>query len=290
MSKSTPERIGVLGATGLVGTQLLRSLASGDTEVIAFSRKPPAQPAGWVSWRSADDDDPDGPITHWVSAAPIWATAERFPLLERHGAQRIVALSSTSIFTKAASPNGPDAKLARDLLAGEDLLQRRAVARGVGWTILRPTLIYGNGADKNVSEIARIISRFGFFPLFGEAKGLRQPVHAADVASACIDALQVPAASNKAYNISGGETLSYRAMAERIFHTLGRPVVTPRVPLVVFEMAVAIANRLLPGKNWSSAMAARMNLDMAFDHSEATRDFGFSPRPFAISVADVRPR
>jgi nucleoside-diphosphate-sugar epimerase len=280
-----------LGASGLVGAQVLRSLADADAEVIAFARKPPARPAEWVKWSSPDADDPqDKPITHWISTAPIWATAERFPLFERHGARRIVALSSTSIFTKAASPNGADARLARDLMAGEALLQRRAEARAIGWTILRPTLIYGNGADKNVSEIARIINRFGFFPLVGEAKGLRQPVHAADVAMACVHALESASARNRAYNISGGETLSYRAMAERIFRALGRPVVTPRVPLVAFDVALAIANRIVPGKGWSSAMAARMNLDMAFDHSEAARDFDFSPRPFAISTADVRPR
>jgi hypothetical protein len=34
-------------------------------------------------------------------------------------------------------------------------------------------------------------------------------------------------------------------------------------------------------------MAERMNRDLVFDHSEATRDFGFTPRPFVLSAEDV---
>ena len=93
---------------------------------------------------------------------------------------------------------------------------------GVDWVILRPTLIYGLGQDKNISEIVRLIRRFGFFPLVGQAKGLRQPVHAEDVATACLSALEKTDVVNRAYNLSGGETLSYREMINRVFTALGR--------------------------------------------------------------------
>jgi len=59
------------------------------------------------------------------------------------------------------------------------------------------------------------------------------------------------------------------------------------VPLFAFRFAVAIL-RLVPRyRNWSSAMAERMNRDLVFDHSEATRDFGFAPRAFVLSAEDV---
>ncbi len=63
--------------------------------------------------------------------------------------------------------------------------------QGVEWVILRPTLIYGHGRDKNITEIARFIRRFGFFPLLGKANGLRQPIHVEDVAEACFAALRI---------------------------------------------------------------------------------------------------
>ena len=41
---------------------------------------------------------------------------------------------------------------------------------------------------------------------------------------------------------------------------------------------------LLPGKeNVTPEMALRMNMDLCFDHSDATRDFGFSPRGFHLN-------
>jgi uncharacterized protein YbjT (DUF2867 family) len=109
---------------------------------------------------------------------------------------------------------------------------------------------------------------------------LRQPVHADDLAGACIQALGESATINKTYNLSGGETLSYRDMVERIFCSLGKASHVLPVPEWLFTGAMrAIA--LLPGKqNVTPEMALRMNMDLCFDHSDATRDFGFCPRGF----------
>ena len=92
------------------------------------------------------------------------------------------------------------------------------------YTIFRPTLIYGVGRDRNVADIARFAKRFGVFPILGKGLGLRQPVHAADLAEACILAVDSSASFNRIYNLSGGETLTYREMVERVF----RPWVSPR--------------------------------------------------------------
>jgi len=40
-------------------------------------------------------------------------------------------------------------------------------------------------------------------------------------------------------------------------------------------------------RQWSTAMAERMNRDMVFDHAEATRDLNFKPRAFVLSPEDV---
>jgi len=132
-----------------------------------------------------------------------------------------------------------------------------------------------------------IRSEFGVFPLFGRAKGLRHPLHAHDVAGACMAALGSPDAANRAYNLSGFDAIAYRDMVARIFSALGRPVRLLPVPLFAFVFAVAILRILPRYRNWSSTMAERMNRDLVFDHSEATRDFGFKPRPFVLSAEDV---
>jgi nucleoside-diphosphate-sugar epimerase len=176
---------------------------------------------------------------------------------------------------------------AAKLIDGETRLQAWAESRGIKWVILRPTLIYGLGRDKNISEIARFIRRFGFFSVLGEAKGLRQPIHAMDVAGACLAALQGSAASNRAYNISGGETLAYRDMVARIFMALGRLPRLLTVPLWVFRLAVTTLRCLPRYRQWSAAMAERMNHDLVFDHADAARDLDFKPRAFALAAEDL---
>lgn len=286
-------RIGLLGATSLVGECLLPLLTQSDGQVVAFSRRCVARADVGVEWRQLDErafspgPSPDfREIDLWICFAPIWALPEHFGLLGAHGARRVVVLSSTSRFTRGDASDPDEQSVARKLAEGEERLRAWAEANQVEWVILRPTLIYGRGRDKNISEIVRFIRRFGFFPLLGAAAGLRQPVHSGDVASACLAALDSPAAVNRAYNLSGGETLSYREMVSRVFAVLDRRPRLIMVPLWTFRLAVASMHVLPHYRHWTAAMAERMNQDMVFDHGEAAKDLGFSPRPFRLTRED----
>lgn len=293
-------RVGVFGATSLVGSCLLPLLTEAGLQGVAFSRQAVSQAGDAVEWRQllprnaqARSSSPmktssgEERISLWICVAPIWVLLDHFALLEAQGAQRVVALSSTSYFTKHESSDPEEQATARRLAVAEARVREWAESRNVEWVILRPTLIYGLGRDKNIAEIARFIRRFKFFPLFGRADGLRQPVHAADVAAACLSALHSPRAANRAYNISGGETLAYRNMVTRVFTALGYRPRLLTVPLWAFRLAVMLLRHLPRYRQWSTAMAERMNRDLVFDHSGAERDFGFKPREFVLSAGDV---
>lgn len=285
------KRLGLIGATSLVGECLLPMIKRKGMRVIAFSRSSGNPSKGGIEWRQLSEHPFTGGaeevIDFWICVAPIWVLPEHFRLLEAHNARRVVALSSTSRFTKGKSSDPGEQELARLLAGGEDALRTWAEARGVEWVILRPTLIYGRGRDKNVTEIMNFISRFGFFPLFGSAKGLRQPVHAEDVAQACLHALEESVGTNYAYNLSGGETLSYREMVGRIFDAIGRRPRLLTVPLWFFHLALMLMHLLPRYRHWTAAMAERMNQDLVFDHSEAAENLKFSPRPFRLDVKDL---
>lgn len=272
----------------MVGACVLSQLVQAKVHVSAFSRKAALQISGQgVDWQQIPSSPalalPCGAtISDWICIAPIWALPAHFSWLEARGARRIVALSSTSRFTKDTSSDPQEQATAQKLAEAESKLQTWAESRGIEWVVLRPTLIYQPGQDKNVSEIARFIGRFGFFPVLGKAQGLRQPIHAADVASACVAALHSPAAANRAYNISGGETLPYRNMVGRIFAAQGRVTRILGIPLWMFKLAVMLLRCLPRYRHWTTAMAERMNRDLVFDHTEAARDFGFRPRVFTL--------
>ena len=266
--------VAVLGASSLVGSCLVAQL----------------EEAGWQVSQCAREGLPAASpdlVPYWICVAPLWVLPDYFPLLLARGARYVVALSSTSVFTKAGSVDAGEQALAARLVMGEQTLQAWAEARGIVWVILRPTLIYGRGRDRNVSEVARLIRRWGFFPFLGRGDGLRQPVHAEDVASACVAALTAPAAMNRAYALSGGETLTYREMVMRIFKALGRVPRCVNVPRVFFSLALS-GLRLLPRyRHWTSAMAQRMSEDLVFDHGAARHDLGFLPRAFSLEPGDL---
>lgn len=282
-------RVGLLGATSLVGKCLIPLLINSGARVYAFSRQLIEPVGDGITWRTLSDSRSTNTdqLNHWICVAPIWVLSEHFPLLEAAGARRVVVLSSTSRFTKVGSGDTAETAVATRLIEAEDRFVAWAKSRGVEWLILRPTLIYGLGQDKNISEIARFIRRFGFFPVLGRAQGLRQPIHAEDVASVCFSASQAPGAANRAYNISGGETLTYREMIARVFAALGRRPRLLTVPLWSFRLVVSVVRCLPRYRQWSAAMAERMNRDLVFDHAEAARDIGFKPRCFALPAEDL---
>jgi hypothetical protein len=58
-------------------------------------------------------------------------------------------------------------ELLQRLADGERRLIATCERLGIGWTILRPTLIYAEGRDDNISRLARLIGKFGVLPLMG---------------------------------------------------------------------------------------------------------------------------
>lgn len=286
----TEQQVGLLGATSLVGECVLRLLASKELSVTAYSRSAVDHVSARVSWRRIESKAllraQPNQIEIWLCVAPIWVLPDYFKFLEAHGVRRVVVLSSTSRFTKVDSGDVAENIVAARLIKGEAQVQAWAESRDIEWVILRPTLIYGLGRDKNISEIARFIRRFGFFPVLGKATGLRQPIHAKDVAAACFSALQATSAANRAYNISGGETLTYREMIARVFAALGRRPRFLSVPLWAFRLAVSVLRCLPRYRLWSAAMAERMNRDLVFDYADATRDLKFKSRSLQLNPED----
>ncbi len=196
------------------------------------------------------------------------------------GIKQFIGFSSTSIFTKTDSDNSHERAVIARLEQAEAALASQGEQLGINWTILRPTLIYGCGEDQNIAFIASMIRRFSFFPLAGSSRGLRQPVHAGDLAQACIAAIGNERARNRAYNLSGGETLSYREMVERVFEALGKQPRLIAMPPLMLKSAMQLL-RILPAyRHLSAAMIDRMQRDMVFDHADAGADLDFHPRPF----------
>lgn len=263
----------VLGATSLIGRFALPRSAAAGLAHTPVSRRP--VPGGL----RADLTTPEGRAAlpgavTVLSLSPIWLLPDAIETLKANGMTRLVAFSSTSVLTKTTSTSAYEQGVVADLERGEAAVR----ASGVDWTILRPTMIYAEGQDGNVSRLASLARRFGVLPISGRGEGLRQPVHADDLAMAALAALSATASIGQTYALAGGETLTYRQMCDLIFKGLDRPARVLCLPPALWRVGLTLASPLLRGT--TPQMGRRMDQDLVFDDTAARRDLGWSPRGF----------
>lgn len=287
---SCTREVWVFGASSLVGRFLLPRLVAAGYCVRAFSRDPAAVRAidsMQLIWHTYDFQDKvslpaAGRPDMVIHLAPLSLLPSQIEKLAARGMKQLIGFGSTSRFTKRDSRHPKERKLVADLEHAEREIEAECGRLGVRWAIFRPTLIYSLGYDKNVSILAGFIRRFGFFPMPGKGSGLRQPVHADDLAQACISLLEVEQGWNHAYNLSGSQVLTYMGMVEAIFHKLGLPTRVVSFSHIWWRVLLALAKVLPAYRDINMEMIGRVNIDMCFDHDEATRNFGFAPRVFSL--------
>ncbi|MEX2616677.1 MAG: NAD-dependent epimerase/dehydratase family protein [Alphaproteobacteria bacterium] len=271
----------VTGGSSQIGRCVLRRLAVAGVSAFAVGRNiPPGLPAdrfirGDLTEKSLAFPDRLDAVVH---IAGLWYLPGHIDALYDSGVRRIVCFSTTSIFVKQHSSDAGERDLVVRMVNAEASVTARCAELGIACTILRPTLVYGLGIDRNISRAAAFIRRFRFYPLAGEATGLRQPVHADDLAAAALAVLNAPAAAGKCYEVGGGERLVYREMIGRLFDVMGMP--RRFVPIPFLGLFAALAGFVLRRPEVTGEMVQRMRRDLVCDNGPAIRDFGYDPRPF----------
>lgn len=267
----------VFGGSSQIGRFLLpRLVASGET-VLAVSRRAHAPQDGmrWLHGSLPDDLPRELPRPSAViSFGPLDSFAQWLARADFGGEPpRVIATSSMSAQTKRDSDVPAERAIARQLRDGETALAAACDRHGAPWTVLRPTLVYGAGLDKSLSPIARRALCTRVFPL-PAGRGLRQPVHAADIALAVLAALERPASAGRILAIGGGERLSAAVMFARVRD--GLPRATLPVPLPAWLLRAG--QRFAPGR--LRGPLQRLEADLIADNDELERLLGIHPRPF----------
>lgn len=269
----------VFGASGAVGRFLVPQLLERGNEVIAVSRENRDSSREGLRWLAGDlyGDLPQLPQVDAIySVGPLDGFATWLERANLAGQPRIVALGSLSVLSKRDSPDAAERALAERLAGAEAQLVAAAESRGCAWTVLRPTLIYGAGLDRSLSPIARFGARWRVFPRLAGARGLRQPVHAEDLADLCLLALDTPVASGRRYEAGGGERLAFADMLERVRASL--PVATLPLPVPLSSLRRLINSA--PRWRHLRAPASRLGMDLIADNGKTHAELGWSPRPF----------
>ena len=264
----------VFGGSSQIGHFLLPRLRASGESVLALSRQPRPAQAGveWLQGTLPDRVPVLPPLSAIISFGPLQGLADWLAQTALADAPRVIATSSMSAESKRDSRVPAERMLARQLRDGEAALATACARHGCAWTVLRPTLVYGAGLDKSLTPIARRALRTRLFPI-PAGRGLRQPVHADDIAQAVLAALECPAAAGRILAIGGGERLLYPQMFARVRRSLPRATLPVRLPAWLLRLG----QRLCPPLR---GPLSRLDSDLLADNGELQRLLHVQPRPF----------
>jgi len=290
LKESVTDTVVVFGATSIIGQHLLSALVLENYKVVAVSRQAHSDDQDGVFWHQSREEDDFEFLpanSKLIHLAPLWILPDNLEKFAQRGVKRIVTFSSTTRFSKKESSIEAEREIAGRLELAEEQLTSRCKQLNIDLTILRPTLVFELGKDKNVSTIVNFVKRFGFFVVIGKASGLRQPVLAQDLALASVIALNNPSTYDKTYNLVGSPTLSYRDMVRQVFRALGKKARIVSVPLSLIEIALPIVKLIPRYKYLNLEMFKRMNQDLVFDSKDAENDFGYETQKFAEALSQA---
>lgn len=281
----------VSGASSQVGFALLpRLAAAGDVRVMALSRQ--AAPA----WHQP------GPAIEWIHPAHLPAAVDGSKqqillsagpldlcvdwLDQMPGPIRVVALSTASMETKTGPITEEEAEQLEHIRNAEQALQAFAQQRNIHCLILRPTLIWGSGLDRNVMQLARWIQRAPVIPVFAGGNGQRQPLHVEDLADIM---MQLASTRHEGiWPVAGGETLSFRMMINRIAEALDRDIRILSVPAPLGSLALRVLHPLGYLAGITPSMLQRQGQDLLVNDKCVREALRFSPRGFRPVPEELR--
>ncbi len=186
----------VTGAFGYIGRSIaqhlldqgepVRTITTHPEKPNPFGRAVPAFPF--------DFDQPDDLVDHLRGASTLYNTY--WVRFEHNGTTFQQAVANTRILFESAKRAGierivhisvthaTDSRL--PYYVGKAQQERELVRCAVAYSIVRPTLVFGQG-DILVNNIAWLIRQFPVFPIFGSGRYRVQPIYAEDLAAIAVE-------------------------------------------------------------------------------------------------------
>lgn len=186
---------------------------------------------------------------------------------KKAGVSRLLYVSSISVTYPVLTEYG------KSKLAGEAFVKQS----GIPWTIVRPTLVIGNGGGIEYNMFVAYVMRFPVYFLPGGGKCLKRPVKSEDLVEGIALAGLSENAVGQTYALAGSKVMTLAQMAQSVLKMRGeRHLMLP--------MPWWIARRLAVLKSWiggrpvtAEQALAGFLYDAAPQIENASRDLGYNP-------------
>ena len=143
---------------------------------------------------------------------------------------------------------------------------------GLNYIILRPTVIYGRGNNKDLDKLINIIKKYSFAVIPGNGEAKLQPLFVDDIVNLIVKIIKSER-KKKTYFV-GGEILSFNQIVDTISRVLSKKVKKVR-KINIPRFAVRFLNKSLLQ-------------DKTCKIDEIKKDFDFNPRSFEKGIEYLR--
>lgn len=208
-----------------------------------------------------------------IHIAGIWRTLKLLEAINRvGGVKHIILVHTTGIYSKH--------KIASREYEEIEARMQKYLDMGMNITILRPTMIFGDMRDHNISKFIKLVAKLPVLPEIDHGTGLIQPVNARDLGQAYYKAAMVERLPRLSYNISGERELSIHELLELIARYMGKKPRFISLPMGLGVFGAKTVKLLSGGRVDLVEKVLRLGEDRNFSHADATEDFGYEPASF----------
>ena len=193
--------------------------------------------------------------------------------IENH-VRRIILVHTTGIYSKFKAASEEYLEIEKNVFA---MLSESETI----FTVLRPTMIYGNLKDPNMSKFIKMVDKLRVFPVVDKGTFALQPVNIRDLGKAYYQVLtNEESTKNKLYDLSGGTVIDLIDILKLISRLLGKKTVFVSVPSPLACFAAKMLYALSLKKIDYRERVQRLTEPRAYGHEEAAKEFGYCPMPF----------
>ena len=148
------------------------------------------------------------------------------------------------------------------------------------WTVLRPSLVYGEGSYGGTSALRGLAGLPGIAPLVGDGSAAFRPIHIDDLVETVARVVETDRFARQTLEPVGPEVVTFRGLIEKYRSWLGlAPVPTLTIPMPVMRVAARIAD-LAGGGPLGTASLRQLKVGNAGREAATTfaDKIGFTPR------------
>lgn len=194
--------------------------------------------------------------------------------------KRVILVHTTGIYSKFKQASEEYKKIEQKI---EEV--KKDPKCGTSITILRPSMIYGDLCDRNMSKFIKIIDKLRIIPVINGGSSLIQPVNARDLGKAYYTVLtSSEKTEGNCYDLTGKNPIKMIDAFKLISKELNKRTVFISVPLGLGTLMAKGLKVITAGKMDIVEKVQRMGEDRSYSHEKASKDFGYNPMDFETGI------